>query len=176
MAPFDPSPSDDRNTSQSSFVLPMRPHTTLSPRQLAFALMAVAAGGAYGTILRDLLLKIDRPFTGWTGYAPLQASSPWRAAQDWTHSIPWVLLVINVVGVYVATRLLRGPLRGHDPNDPVRLLVITGFLGGLTSYSGLFVDFDLLWHRSIAGCLLVAAMAILSGVLAAELGLKRWPK
>ena len=158
----------------------MQPHITLTPRQMTFAILAVAAGGAYGTILRDLLVKVDRPpsFTGWIAYAPPQSSSvlPWAAFQDWTHYIPWVLLAINVVGVYVATRLLRGPLRGHDPNDPVRLLVITGFLGGLTSYSGLFVDFDLLWHRSIGGCLLVAAGAILSGGLAAELALRRWPR
>ena len=153
-------------------MVPMRPHITLTPRQMTFAILAVAGGGAYGTILRDLMLKIDRPFTGWTGYAPLQDS----ALQDWTHYIPWVLLAINAVGVYGATRLLRGPLRGHDPNDPVRLLIITGFFGGLTSYSGLFVDFDLLWHRSIGGCLIVAATALLSGVLAAELGLRRWPR
>jgi fluoride ion exporter CrcB/FEX len=158
----------------------MRPHTTLTPRQFTFALLAVAGGGAYGTILRDVLLKFDRPpvFVGWVAYAPLQNSSvpPIQTMQDWTNYIPWVLLAINVVGVFIVTRLLRGPLRGHDPNDPVRLLVVTGFFGGLTSYSGLFVDFDLLWHRSIGGCLLVAAMAILSGVLAAELGLKRWPR
>jgi|GEM_PF-213268 len=151
----------------------MRANITLSPRQMAIAVAAVAAGGAAGTLIRDLLLKlqpgvsINAGWTGWTGYAPL-------ASQSWTVAIPWVLLGINFVGVLMATRLLVGPLRHHDPNDTVRLLVITGFFGGLTSYSGLFYSFDVIWHRSIAGCLLVAATAILSGVFAAWLGMRRW--
>lgn len=146
----------------------MRANITLSPRQLTIAVIAVALGGAVGTLARDLLLKLQpspAPLTGWTGYAPLQA-------QSWTHAIPWVLLTINFVGVVIATWALAHPLRQHDPNDPTRLLVITGFFGGFTSYSSLFVDFDILWHRSVAGCLLVAAAAILSGVVAAWLGLQ----
>lgn len=149
----------------------MQANITLSPRQFAVAVSAVAAGGGVGTLLRDLLLKLQPTVaveTGWTGIAPLVLRP------SWTSSIPWALLAINFVGVLVATHLLAGPLRHHDPNDTVRLLVITGFLGGLTSYSGLFYDFDVLWHRSIAGCLFVAVMAILSGVFAAWLGVRRW--
>jgi CrcB protein len=133
----------------------MGPHVTLRPKQLAVAIVAVAGGGAVGTILRDLFLK-------------LQSSS---SSTDWTSKIPWVLLVINLAGVYLATRLLRGPLRQHDPNDLTRLLVITGFFGGFTSYSSLFVALAAIWHLSIAGSLLVAVMALLSGVIAAWLGL-----
>lgn len=145
----------------------MRANITLTPRQFAVALGAVAAGGGVGTLLRDLLtgLYAVPASSGWTAYVPHTPS--------WTTQIPWVLLTINLVGVFVATRLLRGPLRHHDPNDPVRLLVITGFLGGLTSYSGLFVALAALWHLSIAGSLLVATGAIVSGVLSAWLGLGR---
>jgi fluoride ion exporter CrcB/FEX len=149
----------------------MRPNTSLSPRQLLIAILAVAGGGAAGTLLRDLLSKINTsPFlnNGWVGYSPQQSK--------WTDFIPWVLLGINFLGVVGATWLLRGPLKSHDPNNPARLLVITGFFGGLTSYSGLFVDFDVLWHHSIVGCLLVAAMAILSGFFGAWLGLRRWSR
>jgi fluoride ion exporter CrcB/FEX len=151
----------------------MRPNITLTPRQFTVALLAVASGGAVGTLLRDLLLKIHTPpltVRGWTAHA----STP--PPVSWTHFIPWVLLSINFLGAYLATRALRGPLKGHDPNDPMRLLVITGLFGGFTSYSGLFVDFDVLWHHSIGGCLFVAVMAVLSGVAAAELGLKKWPR
>ena len=150
----------------------MRPHTSLSPRQFAVALMAVALGGAVGTALRDLTLKLQDLSTQVT----LNGSSTFHLAPSWLHYVPWDLMVINFIGAFLATRALRGPLRGHDPNDPMRLLVITGFFGGLTSYSGLFVDFDVLWHHSIAGCLLVAVAAILSGVFAAWLGLRRWSR
>jgi CrcB protein len=135
----------------------MGPHVTLRPKQLALAVLFVAGGGAIGTILRDLFLKLQSTST----------------SVDWTTKIPWVLLIINLVGVYVATRLLRGPLRQHDPNDLTRLLVITGFFGGFTSYSSLFVALAAIWHLSIAGSLLVAVMALLSGVFAAWLGLNR---
>ena len=143
----------------------MRAHITLSPKQLCFAMMFVALGGAVGTLIRDLLMKVNL-------YANPQGSSVY-APMDWTHQIPWVLLAINTVGVYVATDVLRHRLKHHDPNDPMRLVLVTGFLGGLTSYSGLFVDLAAIWHLTIGGCLLVAAGAILSGLFAGMLGLGR---
>ena len=150
---------------QTSFVVPMRPHITLSPRQLCLAMAVVALGGAVGTLIRDLLLKID--------VAGIPRGVAVYSTPDWTHQIPWVLLAINTVGVFVATDLLRHRLKHHDPNDPMRLLLVTGFLGGLTSYSGLFVDLAAIWHLTIGGCLLVAAGAILGGLFAGMLGLGR---
>jgi CrcB protein len=135
----------------------MRAHTTLSPKQLALAVLTVACGGAAGTIARDLLLKLE----------------PQAVGPDWVVRIPWVLLAINLVGVYVATRLLRGPLRHHDPNNLTRLLLITGLFGGFTSYSSLIVDLAAIWHVSVLGSIFMALMAILSGVFAAWLGLWR---
>jgi fluoride exporter len=135
----------------------MRPHLTLSPKQLMLAILCVASGGAAGTLCRDLLLKWQSNGT----------------SIDWTTRIPWVLLLINLLGVFLATRLLRGPLKHHDPNDFWRLLLITGLFGGFTSYSSLFVDLAAIWHVSIAGSLLVALLALVSGALAAWLGLGR---
>jgi CrcB protein len=123
------------------------------------ALSSAAIGGFIGTMLRDLLLKLEH------------LPSPTNLV-SWPQEIPWALLAINFVGVFFATRLLRGHLRHHDPNDRTRVLVITGFFGGLTSYSALFVDFAAIWHVSPFGCLLVAVGAILSGVLAGWLGLR----
>jgi fluoride ion exporter CrcB/FEX len=143
----------------------MRSHITLSPKQLILAMLFVALGGAVGTLIRDLLLKI-------TLYAIPRGSATYSPA-DWTHQIPWVLLAINAVGVYIATDLLRHRFKHHDPNDPMRLVLVTGFLGGLTSYSGLFVDLAAIWHLTIGGCLLVTAGAILSGLFAGMLGLGR---
>lgn len=128
-------------------------------------MLFVALGGAVGTLLRDLLLKINL-------YAIPRGTAVYPST-DWTHQIPWVLIAINTVGVFVATDLLRHRLRRHDPNDPMRLVLVTGFLGGLTSYSGLFVDLAAIWHLTIGGCLLVAAGAILAGLSAGMLGLGR---
>jgi fluoride ion exporter CrcB/FEX len=143
----------------------MRSPIALSPKQLGIAMLFVAFGGAMGTLIRDLLLKLnlhDIP----RGIAVYPST-------DWTHQIPWVLLAINTVGVFVATDLLRHRLTHHDPNDPMRLVLVTGFLGGFTSYSGLFVALAAIWHLTIGGCLLVAVGAILSGLFAGMLGLGR---
>jgi CrcB protein len=140
----------------------MHANVTLKPREFVMALSSAAAGGFSGTLLRDLLTSLEH------------LPSPTSSFVTWPQEIPWALLAINMVGALIATALLRGPLRHHDPNDRTRVLVITGFFGGLTSYSGLFVAFSALWHVSAAGCLLVALGALLSGFVAGWLGLKRF--
>ncbi|MGC1238991.1 MAG: CrcB family protein [Acidimicrobiales bacterium] len=137
----------------------MPAHVTLRPRQLALAVTAAAAGGFVGTLLRAWLTGLE--------HLP-NPSGP----VTWPQEIPWVLLAINFVGVYFATYLLRGPLRRRDPNEVTRILVITGFFGGLTSYSGLYVDLAAIWHVCVGGCFAVVFGALLSGVLAAWLGLQ----
>jgi CrcB protein len=136
----------------------MPPNLTLKPREFVMALSSAAIGGFVGTMVRDLLTGLEH------------LPSP-TGSVSWSHEIPWALLAINFVGVFLATRLLRGPLRHRDSNDRTRVLIITGFFGGLTSYSGLFVDFAAIWHVSPHGCLFVAVGAILSGVVAGWLGL-----
>jgi fluoride ion exporter CrcB/FEX len=139
----------------------MSANVTLKPREFVMALSSTAVGGFVGTLLRDLLTRLEH------------LPSPTSSFVTWPQEIPWMLLAINFVGVFLATRLLRGPLRAHDPNNLLRLLVITGFFGGLTSYSGLFVNLAAIWHVCIGGAIGVALGAILSGVLAGWLGLLR---
>ena len=147
-------------TAFGSFYLVLMPATiSLKPRQLALAIGATAGGGFVGTLLRAVL----------TGMEHLPSPS---GQVTWPQEIPWVLLVINFVGVYLATRLLRGVLRHRDPNDVARVLVVTGFLGGLTSYSGLYTDLASIWHVSVGGCLTVTVGAVASGVFAGWLGLQ----
>jgi len=147
----------------------MTPNTSLSPRQLAKAVLAVAVGGGLGTLLRDLLLH-----SNWLVAVTIPRGTAVYGphAPSWTSHVPWMLLLINFVGVLVATLVLAGPLRRHDPNDLARLVVITGFFGGFTSYSGLFVDVAALWHQSALAGLGVLVGAVASGVLAGWLGLK----
>jgi len=138
----------------------MRANITLTPRQLGVAIGAVAVGGAVGTLVRYLSLHLQ--------HEPSLTSSH----VTWQSQIPWVLLLINFVGTLIATGLMRGPLRHHDPNDPTRLLLITGVLGGFTSYSSLFASLGAIWHLSVPASLLVGSGAIGSGVVAAWLGLR----
>jgi fluoride ion exporter CrcB/FEX len=136
---------------------------------MAKAVLAVALGGATGTLARDLLVRSAwlAPNTLARGAATYGPHSP-----TWPSQIPWMLLVINFVGVLAATAILAGPLRHHDPNDLARLVVITGLFGGFTSYSGLFVDVAAVWHLSAPAGLGVLVGAVASGVFAGWLGLQ----
>jgi fluoride ion exporter CrcB/FEX len=144
----------------------MATHTNLTARQLLLAIVVVAAGGALGTLLRDVALKINA--THW--YTQLVGTSGWASR------VPWILVLINLVGVYFATVALKGPLVRHDPNNLTRLVVITGFFGGFTSYSSLFVSLGSIWHVSVAGAILTASAAVLSGALVAWLGARSWSR
>jgi fluoride ion exporter CrcB/FEX len=144
----------------------MAPHTTLTPRQLLLAVVVVAAGGAVGTLLRDLALRIDS--THWFGQLV--------GTSGWANRVPWILGIVNLIGVYFATLALKGPLVRHDPNNLTRLVVITGFFGGFTSYSSLYVSLGSIWHVSVPGAIFTALLAVLSGVVAARLGVRSWSR
>ncbi len=124
----------------------------------------VALGGAAGTVLRDLALKGDA--ASW--YVDLVGR------HGWASRVPWILLAINLLGVYFATLTLKGPLQRHDANNLTRLLVITGFFGGFTSYSSLFVSLGAIWHVSVLGAVLTTLFAVMGGALVAWLGARSW--
>ena len=147
----------------------MRAHTNLAPKQFALAIVAVGVSGGVGTLLRDVGLRIGS--TSW--YETLVGLAPSGHTVSWYSNIPWVLMIINVVGVYLATRLLAGKLRFHDPNNLLRLVVITGFFGGFTSYSSLFVSLSVIWHSSKLGAFAIGLLALFSGVGAGWLGTRR---
>ncbi len=138
----------------------MHPHVTLSPRRLAAAVLGALVAGAAGTLIRYGLTALEHP------------PADTVATATWTAFIPWWLLVINALGTGVAAFALWGPLRRHDPNDLTRVVIVTGFLGGLTSYSTLYLDLGELWHVSWVAGLLVSAAALASGVLLAAVGVR----
>ena len=76
-------------------------------------LLAVAVGGALGAVLRQLTSVI-------------------LAGRG---RIPWGVLVVNVVGSFVAGVALGAPL---DPT--VQLIIVSGVCGGLTTFSTFAVE------------------------------------
>ncbi len=138
--------------------------TSLTRRQMLWALGATVTGGAAGTLLRDLFLK--------HALVTSNNAASGIVSPSWASQIPWTLLIINAVGVFFATVLLNGALRHRDANDLLRLLIITGFFGGFTSYSGLFVDVAVVWHASAWGGVVVIAGAVASGVIVSMIALR----
>lgn len=108
-------------------------------------LLAVAVGGALGAVLRQLT----------------SVSLAGRGR------IPWGVLVVNVVGSFIAGLALGLPL------DPAwQLIVLSGFCGGLTTFSTLSVETVYLViagkHRAAAASV---ALNLALGVPAALAGL-----
>jgi CrcB protein len=80
--------------------------------------LAVALGGALGAVSRSAV-----------AWGFLRAGVPSTAA-------PWATLAVNVVGSYARGLLVAGELAGRvAPSPAVRLLITTGYLGALTTFS-----------------------------------------
>lgn len=83
----------------------------------ALAVVLVGAGGAVGGLLRAAVREVVPPAAGTWG---------------------WATLSVNAVGA-LALGALLGLLARH-PDERVRLVLGTGLLGALTTFSGLVVE------------------------------------
>ncbi len=108
-------------------------------------LLAVAVGGALGAVLRHLV----------------SVSLAGRGR------IPWGVLVVNVVGSFIAGLALGLPL-----DATAKLLVLTGFCGGLTTFSTLAVDtIQLVLAGKHLAALASVGLTLALGIPAALVGL-----
>lgn len=92
----------------------------------------VFLGGGLGSLLRY-----------WAGIAAAERFGPFTPSAGW----PWGTLLVNAGGCFVmglCFRLL--PATGDGPHD-ARLLVMTGLLGGFTTFSAFALESAQLWMR-----------------------------
>ena len=111
-------------------------------------LLLVAAGGAIGASLRYL-----------TGIAALR----WFGA-----NFPWGTLMVNVIGSFAMGVLAEFIVRKLGASNELRLLLMTGLLGGYTTFSAFSLDAILLIER---GAYSAATGYILANVLGSILAL-----
>ena len=121
-------------------------------------IVGAVLGGALGSAVRALCVSWLAPDTS----APLHLSS-----------YPWALMAVNTLGCYLASRWLSGGLSGRDVSDARRLTMVSGFLGGLTSYSGLWVAIDKVATVSWVGALATLVCSLALGTLAVVMGARR---
>ncbi len=103
------------------------------------SLALVALGGAAGSVLRYLTSVLAIELLG--------------------AAFPWGTLTVNVVGSFVI-----GALAGADVEGQARLLLVTGFLGGFTTFSAFSLEATMLWSRSPALSVGYVAASIILGV------------
>lgn len=92
-----------------------------------------------------------------------------------TPQFPWATFLINVTGSF-AIGLLATLLASRLPHPNARLFVVTGFLGGYTTYSSFAFESLTLWERGerglslgyMASTLVLGFVAVATGVSVAR--------
>ncbi|WP_169977386.1 fluoride efflux transporter CrcB [Tautonia rosea] len=86
------------------------------------------------------------------------------------HQFPWATLLINLTGSF-AIGFLTVILARWLPHPNHRIMLITGFIGGYTTYSSFALESLMLWERGerLQGVLYVGS-TVLAGFLAVILG------
>jgi CrcB protein len=89
---------------------------------------------------------------------------------------PWWTLAINVVGSFLIG-LLAGLFGSLETGHNTRLFLITGVLGGFTTFSAFSLDALTLWERGaqlqagfyVAGSVVASLIAVVAGLMASRL-------
>ena len=115
-------------------------------------ILAVALGGAVGSVARYLVSKYAGDMAG--------------------GSFPWGTFAVNVAGCLLIGVLTEAIASGHVP-PLVRLLLVTGFCGGFTTFST-FANESLMLMKTTDAIytLLYIGASVAAGLIAAYAGLK----
>jgi CrcB protein len=117
----------------------------------SLALLAVAVGGAMGTISRYGIS---------------------RALPTPPESIPWAIFLVNVVGCLALGFVLQLILERWPTNEFIRPFVAVGFIGAFTTFSTVMIDADLLVRDGAAGTAAVyIVVSVLAGLVAVFTGI-----
>lgn|SRR5690606_2276908 len=116
----------------------------------------VALGGAAGSVCRYLV-----------GQWSLRLFGP---------AFPWGTLIVNVAGSFAIGLLVELVARRLNASTEMRLLIVTGFLGGFTTFSAFSLDVISLVERSttlVGVTYVIASVAVSLAAVFAGLALGR---
>ena len=87
-------------------------------------------------------------------------------------TFPLATLVINLIGCYLFTFLIKNYLANQNVHKRLILGIGTGFIGAFTTFSSFMLDSDnLLIAHNYAGLTIYALVSIFGGLLMAMLGM-----
>jgi CrcB protein len=115
-------------------------------------ILLVAAGGALGSVLRYLV-----------GLWTLRSFGP---------SFPWGTLTVNITGSFLIGVFAEIIARKFGASAEMRVFLITGILGGYTTFSAFSLDAITLFERGepvtaliyVASSVLLSAVAVFAGL------------
>lgn len=113
-------------------------------------ILLVALGGALGSTARHLV----------------------NLASMRLNAMPWHTMAINIVGSFLIGVATGWLARRAGTSDDVRLFLVTGILGGFTTFSAFSLDIALLWERqATVQAVSYGLLSVLGSILAVFLGL-----
>lgn len=115
------------------------------------SVFAVALGGALGAVSRFYVSYIVN--------------------KNFPTDVPLATLGVNVVGSFLIGLLVAFFIQ-YTPNEQIKLFLITGFLGALTTYSTFAIESYLLFNNSFLLGLTNVILNLLGSIFAAALGYK----
>lgn len=115
-------------------------------------LTAIALGGVIGSLAR---FAVAQPFGPWT-------------ALDW----PWATLIVNIVGCLLIGVIASSPAIERGPLW-LRPFLITGVLGGFTTFSAFALETGLLLESGKVGAAAAyLGITLAAGLVAVRLGVR----
>lgn len=98
-------------------------------------ILAIAFGGALGSVLR---------YGTYMGAGKMLGMN-----------FPWGTLIVNIAGSFLIGALTGMFALTWQPSEEMKLFLITGFLGGFTTFSAFSLDFANLWNSGAGGMAVV---------------------
>ena len=116
-------------------------------------ILAIGAGGAIGAVLRYLIYGLS--FT------------------VFSHDFPFGTMIVNIIGSFLMGILIAFFDLYWEPSPELKLFLMTGFLGALTTFSNFSMDAVLLFEKGewfysslyIAGSVFLSILALFAGMM-----------
>lgn len=128
----------------------------MNAAQTFLPILWVAVGGALGSVARYLSIVALGQWIG-TGF-------------------PWGTLFVNIVGSFIMGTLAELGALAWQPSQTIKLFLMTGILGGFTTFSAFSLDVALMAERhdwTIAALYVAASVLLSVGALFAAMALVR---
>jgi CrcB protein len=110
-------------------------------------ILAVALGGAFGTVLRYLIILLTTKVIG---------------------ALPfWAILAINLIGCFLMGMVSLLVMPRTEWPEPIRLGIATGILGGFTTFSSFSFDAGRLINDGVYGLATFYIVASVAGGIVA---------
>ncbi len=115
-------------------------------------LFLVAIGGASGSVLRYLI--------------------HWIVAKKSVSNFPYQTFFVNIIGCLLIGILVGYLAKNQIQNETLKLLLITGFCGGFTTFSAFGLEnINMIQNQNYQLAFIYTSLSLVLGILAVSLGI-----